>query len=172
MKIWTNELVTWSAFSNTAFNPKHISRDTLKGTHLHATLPADPQVSPGQKAGHSVPSQAVDPSLLPQLGHDGVNPRESCASFGPFGQCLWVLIPGDLHTDGIARHLVKCGIARGYREEELSPEQLGEEDYWRLDAFVCLVERMNTYKFLSYGLYVCSSRILTAQHSPQDNHLL
>ena len=62
-------------------------------TYLHAALPADPQVSPGEEAGHGVPGQVMDPALLPELGHDSVDPGEACPSFGPFSQRFWVLVP-------------------------------------------------------------------------------
>ena len=68
----------------------HASNDVL---YLHAALPADPQVSPGEEAGHGVPGQVMDPALLPELGHDGVDPGEACPSFCPFSQRFWVLIP-------------------------------------------------------------------------------
>lgn len=45
--------------------------------YLLALLPADPQVSSGQEAGHGVPGQVVDPALLPQLGHDGIDEGET-----------------------------------------------------------------------------------------------
>lgn len=48
-----------------------------------------------------MPGQVVDPALLPQLGHDGVNPREACLALGPLGQRLGVAIPGDLDADGV-----------------------------------------------------------------------
>lgn len=44
--------------------------------NLHALLPADPKVPTGQEAGGSVPGKVVDPALLPQLGHDCINPWE------------------------------------------------------------------------------------------------
>jgi len=61
--------------------------------HLHPALPADPEVSAREEAGHGVPGQVVDPALSPQLGHDGVDPGEACPSFGPFSQRHWVLVP-------------------------------------------------------------------------------
>lgn len=68
-------------------------------SYFHAALPADPQVSPGEKAGHSVPRQVVDPALLSQLGHNGVDPGETSPTLSPLGQCFWVLVPWDLETN-------------------------------------------------------------------------
>ncbi len=56
--------------------------------HLHPLLPGDPEVPPGEEAGDGVPGQVVDPSLLPQLGHDGVDPGEPGAAVGPLGEGL------------------------------------------------------------------------------------
>ena len=95
--------------------------------YLHALLPADPQVSSGQEAGHGVPGQVVDPALLPQLRHDGVDPGEARAALRPLGQRLCVAVPGDLHTDGVALHLVEARVVGGRRVEELSPQQLTVE---------------------------------------------
>ncbi len=36
-----------------------------------------------------MPGQVVDPSLFPQLGHDGVDPGEPGAAVGPLGEGLW-----------------------------------------------------------------------------------
>ena len=33
--------------------------------HLHPFLPADPQVAPGEEAGHCVSGQVMNPALLP-----------------------------------------------------------------------------------------------------------
>ena len=46
-------------------------------TDLHALLPAEPEVAAGEEAGHGVSGQVVDPALLSQLRHDGVDPREA-----------------------------------------------------------------------------------------------
>lgn len=96
----------------------------MKSGYLHAFLPADPQVSSSQETGHSVSGQVVDPAFLPQLGHDGVNPREASPAFRPLGQRLRVVIPGDLNADGVALHLVEAGVVGGRRVEELAPQQL------------------------------------------------
>lgn len=50
--------------------------------NLLTFLPADPQVPPGEKTCNSVSGQVVDPSLLPQLGHDSVDERKPSASLG------------------------------------------------------------------------------------------
>ena len=47
-------------------------------TDLHAFLPAYPEVTACQEAGHSMSGQGMNPPLQPQLGHDGIDPRESC----------------------------------------------------------------------------------------------
>lgn len=92
--------------------------------YLHALLPADPQVSSGKETGHGVSSQVVDPALLPQLGHDGVDPGEAGPALRPLGQRLGVAVPRDLHADGVALHLVEARVVGGCRVEELAPQQL------------------------------------------------
>lgn len=74
-----------------------------------------------------MPGQMVDPALLSQLGHDGVNPREACLALGPLGQGLGVAVPGDLDADGIPFHAVKPGVVGGCRVEELSPQELPKQ---------------------------------------------
>ena len=49
-------------------------------TCLEAFLPADPQVTSGQEASHGVTGQVMDPALLLQLSHDGIDERIPCAS--------------------------------------------------------------------------------------------
>ena len=101
-----------------------------------------PEVAPGQEAGGGVPGQVVDPALLPQLGHDGVNPGEPGLSIGPLGQGLTVAIPGNLqhvkaelnkftlisdshlNTNLIADHFVKVWISGRRTIEEFSPQKL------------------------------------------------
>lgn len=41
--------------------------------YLHAILPRLPQVTPCEEAGHCMPAEMMNPALLPQLGHDGIN---------------------------------------------------------------------------------------------------
>lgn len=65
-------------------------------SYLHAALPADPQVSSGEETGHGMPGQVVDPTLLSQLGHDGVNPGKTSPTLSPLGQSFWVLVPWNL----------------------------------------------------------------------------
>ena len=114
-------------------------------SYLHSLLPRDPEVAPCEEAGDGVPGQVVDPALLPQLGHDGVDPREARPAVGPLGQRLGVLVPRDLNrptvkrlrsliwnlvyldTDGVAVHAVKVGILGGRRVEEVPPEELAEQ---------------------------------------------
>lgn len=48
-------------------------------THSLTLLPADPQVAPGEKASDGVSGEVVNPALLPQLSHDGVDEWESCS---------------------------------------------------------------------------------------------
>lgn len=47
-------------------------------THSLPFLPVDPQVSPCEKTSDGVPGEVVNPALLPQLSHDGINEGESC----------------------------------------------------------------------------------------------
>lgn len=44
--------------------------------YLHSFFPWDPEVTAGQKAGHWVTGQVMNPSGLSQLHHDSINPRE------------------------------------------------------------------------------------------------
>ena len=74
-----------------------------------------------------MPGQVVDPALLPQLGHDGVDPGEARPGLGPLGQRLGVPVPGDAHADGVALHLVEARVVGGGRVEELPPQQLAVE---------------------------------------------
>lgn len=95
--------------------------------YLHSALPADPQVSSSEETGHGVSGQVVDPALLSELGHDGIDPREPRPTLCPLRQRLGVVIPGDLHADGVSFHAVKVGVVGGRRIEKLSPQQLAEE---------------------------------------------
>lgn len=95
--------------------------------YLHALLPADPQVSTCEKAGHGVARQVVNPPLLSQLGHDSVNPGEACPALSPLGQCLWVVVPWDLNAYGVALHFVETWVVCGGCVEELAPQQLAVE---------------------------------------------
>lgn len=90
--------------------------------HLHSFLPADPKVTPGEKTGHRVSGQVMDPALLPQLSHDGVDPGKACLSLCPFGKCLRVFVPGDAHTNGVPLHLVKARVVGRCGVEELAPQ--------------------------------------------------
>lgn len=74
-----------------------------------------------------MPGQMVDPALLPQLGHDGVNPREACLALGPLGQGLRVAVPRDLDADGVPLHAVKPGVVGGCCVEKLSPQELPKQ---------------------------------------------
>lgn len=98
--------------------------------YLHAFLPADPEVSPGEEAGHSVPRQMMDPPLLPQLDHNSVYPRKACPSLSPLGQRIWVSVPGDLDTYRVSLHLVKARVVGCGGIEELPPQQLAIQGKW------------------------------------------
>lgn len=74
-----------------------------------------------------MPGQVVDPALLPQLGHDGVNPREARLALSPLGQGFRVAVPGDLDADGVPLHPVKPGVVGGRCVEELSPQELSKQ---------------------------------------------
>ena len=61
-----------------------ISDDLEHGdTDLHALLPADPEVTTGEEAGHSMSPQVVDPALLSQLGHDCIYEGVTCLTLQP-----------------------------------------------------------------------------------------
>jgi hypothetical protein len=66
----------------------------------------------------------VDPALLTKLSHDGVNPREACPAFCPFGQSLGVLVPRDLNTDGVPFHFVKAWVVCGCCIKKFTPQEL------------------------------------------------
>lgn len=113
--------------SSQSFYSSSSSHPSQRSPHLHALLPADPQVSTGQEASHGMPGQVVDPAFLPQLAHDGVDPGEPCLGLGPLGQGLHVAVPGDPHTDGVPLHLIEAGVVGGGSVEELPPQQLAIE---------------------------------------------
>ena len=122
--------------------PVGIQQELIKDSH--AFLPGHPEVAPGEEAGGGVPRQVVDPALLPQLSHDGVNPGISGLGVGPFRQDFSVVIPGHLnininspsslsisnpylHADGIPGHFIKVRISCSCTVEEFSPQQLSME---------------------------------------------
>lgn len=72
----------------------------------------------------------VDPPLLPQLGHYGVNPWETSPALSPLCQGFGIPVPRDLHADGIELHFVKVWVVSGSRVEELTPEQLTVKGQW------------------------------------------
>lgn len=72
-------------------------------------------------------SQVMDPALLPQLSHDGIDPREAGPALGPLSQCLRITIPWDLDTDRVALHLVESRVVSGSCVEKLTPQQLAIE---------------------------------------------
>lgn len=83
----------------------------------------------------------MDPALLPQLGHNGINPWETSLSLSPFGQCLWVLIPGNAHTDGVALHLIKTWVGGSSSVKKFSPQQLAIEGEGRSTGLLYLEEK-------------------------------
>lgn len=106
--------------------------------HLHALFPTDPQVSTSEKTSDSMTGQVVDPALLPQLGHYGINPWKTCLGFSPFSQSLWVLVPRDAHTDWVAFHLIKSWVGGGSSVEKFPPQQLTIEGERRIAVFLYL----------------------------------
>lgn len=91
--------------------------------------------------------QVVDPALLPQLGHDGVDPGEAGPALRPLGQRLWVAVPRDLNADGIVLHLVEAGVVGGCRVEELAPQQLTVERQRRGAVLLDLGERWQDSRY-------------------------
>lgn len=96
-------------------------------------------------------SQMVDPTFLPQLGHDGVDPGEAGPTLCPLGQRLGIPVPGDLNADGVALHLVEAGVVGGRRVEELAPQQLTVERERRGAVLLHLVGLKKT-TYCCYGL--------------------
>lgn len=113
--------------------------------HLHAFLPADPQIAPGEEAGDGVPGQVMYPTFLSQLCHDGVNPGKTRLGFGPLCQRLHVSVPGDADTDGIALHLVEAGVVGRCCVEELSPQQLAIQRERRGAVLLHLAKTQRSY---------------------------
>lgn len=66
----------------------------------------------------------MNPSLLTQLSHDGVDPGETRLGFGPLGQRFGVLVPRDADADGVSLHAVESRVVGGGRVEELPPQDL------------------------------------------------
>lgn len=54
----------------------HNLRTMILPFYLHSFFPWYPEVTAGQKAGHWVTGQVMNPSGLSQLHHDSINPRE------------------------------------------------------------------------------------------------
>lgn len=101
-------------------------------THPDSGLPADPEVAPGQEAGHRVPGQMVDPPFLPQLGHDCIDPREACLALCPLCQGFRVPVPGDLDADGVPLHTIELRVVCGCCVEKLPPQKLPiQREGWR-----------------------------------------
>ena len=99
----------------------------LKLTHLHPFLPTDPQIPPCEETGYRMSPHLVDPTLLPQLGHDGINPGEASVPRGPLCQGLGILVPRDLDTDRVPVHPVKVWVLCCRRIEEVPPEELAKQ---------------------------------------------
>ena len=74
-----------------------------RGRYLHSVLPALPEVPSREEASDGVSGQMVDPALLSQLGHDGVDPREAGTPVRPLGQRLRVLVPRNLKCSKMVR---------------------------------------------------------------------
>lgn len=75
-------------------------------------------------------SQRVNPALLSQLRHDGVDPGEARAALSPLSQGLRVMVPRYLHTDGVPLHSVKVLVVGSCRIEKFPPKQLAKEREW------------------------------------------
>lgn len=63
----------------------------------------------------------MDPALLPQLTHDGVDPGEARPALGPLSQRFGVPVPGNLHANRVSLHAIEAGVVGGCSEEELTP---------------------------------------------------
>lgn len=71
-----------------------------------------------------MPGQMVDPPFLPQLGHDCIDPRETCLALCPLCQGFRVLVPGDLNADGVPLHAIKLWVICGCCVEKFPPQEL------------------------------------------------
>lgn len=71
-----------------------------------------------------MPGQMVDPSFLPQLGHDCIDPREACLALCPLCQGFRVPVPRDLDADGVPLHAIKLWVVCGRCVEKLPPQKL------------------------------------------------
>lgn len=84
--IITNSKLLEKLFDIWLFLAEHMLAPTTQFLHnlckmilpfyLHSFFPWDPEVTAGQKAGHWVTGQVMNPSGLSQLHHDSINPRE------------------------------------------------------------------------------------------------
>ncbi|RUS77010.1 hypothetical protein EGW08_015235, partial [Elysia chlorotica] len=91
--------------------------------YLHALLPRYPEVTPGEEASYSMSGQVVNPTFPPQLHHNCINPWEALIMtyLCPFGQCLWVVLPRNLHTDGVSNHTIEVWVIGSHCIKKLSP---------------------------------------------------
>lgn len=95
--------------------------------HLHSALPALPEVTPGQKARHSVTSEVVDPALGSELRHDRVYERKASSGLRPCGQLFGVIVPRNLPAQRVALHAIEVGDAVTNGVEKLTPQQLTDK---------------------------------------------
>lgn len=68
-------------------------------------FPGLPKIASGKKAGDGMPSEMVNPSLSPELGHAGINPGESSLSLLPRLHAFLVLRPGNLAAIMVPPHI-------------------------------------------------------------------
>lgn len=100
--------------------------------HLGAFFPRLPEIAASEEARNGVARQVMNPALLGELSHRGIDPRVAGARFLPRGQQLRVLAPRDLTTDGVARHALVVGRPVSDRVVELTPEELAVQGRRRL----------------------------------------
>lgn len=69
----------------------------------------------------------VNPTLLYDLGLDGIDEGEAGLCVSPLVQKVGFLVPSDLNAVGISYHRVVVEVISGQAVEELSPQELSVE---------------------------------------------
>ncbi len=78
--------------------------------------------------------EVVKPTLLPELGHAGVDPGEARGASLPGSQApvgFSTFGPRDLPAEGVPLHLMEIGHREGIEVEELAPQELPVQAHGR-----------------------------------------